>query len=192
MAGNVPTASAANKTITCYKGTQVKKVTATKPKCAAGWTTTKPVVVAKSKAEAFSGMYSGKISLLWGDGYVQAKSITGTGTGTVLGMTELTGSGSAAPASQCDLFAATGTIGGGGNTLKVAFDTTAKGCAAEDSAPTTVKITGNVIVKGGTGKYTNATGTLKVDGSFGITTSSAGATENSSFKITVVGSITTK
>ncbi len=35
-------ASAANKTITCYKGTTVKKVTAAKPKCPTGYTTTKP------------------------------------------------------------------------------------------------------------------------------------------------------
>jgi hypothetical protein len=192
LAGNIPAASAANKTITCYKGTLVKKVTAAKPKCATGWSTKKPVAIVKSSTVAFSGAYSGKISLLWGDGFVQAPTITGTGTGNVLGMTDLTGSGSAAPASQCDLFAASGTIGGGGNTLKVVFDTTAKGCAAEDSAPTTIKITGNAIVKGGTGKYVGATGTLKVDGSFGIKSSAAGSTESSTFKINVVGTIATK
>jgi peptide/nickel transport system substrate-binding protein len=35
-------ASAANKTITCYKGNEVKKVTAASPKCAAGYSTKKP------------------------------------------------------------------------------------------------------------------------------------------------------
>lgn len=192
VVGNVIPANAANKTITCYKGTAVKKVTAAKPKCATGWTTTKPAATSKSSSVTFSGAYSGKISLLWGDGFVQAQSITGVGTGNVLGMTELSGSGSAAPTSQCDLFAAVGTIGGGGNTLKVAFDTAAKGCAEDESAPTTIKITGNAIVKGGTGKYVGATGTLKVDGSFAIKTSSAGSTESSTFKINVIGKVLTK
>lgn len=35
-------ASAANKTITCYKGTEIKKVTAAKPKCAVGYSTKMP------------------------------------------------------------------------------------------------------------------------------------------------------
>ena len=41
--GGLSTASAANKTITCYKGTVVKKVTAKAPKCPTGYTTKKPV-----------------------------------------------------------------------------------------------------------------------------------------------------
>ena len=35
--GGVSTANAANKTITCYKGTVVKKVTAKAPKCPTGY-----------------------------------------------------------------------------------------------------------------------------------------------------------
>ena len=43
VAGNATVANAAaKKTITCYKGTVVKKVTAAAPKCPAGYTTTKP------------------------------------------------------------------------------------------------------------------------------------------------------
>ena len=45
--GGLSTANAATKTITCYKGTIVKKVTATSPKvpkCPTGYTTKKPVV----------------------------------------------------------------------------------------------------------------------------------------------------
>jgi len=37
--GGISSANAANKTLTCYKGTVVKKVTAKTPKCPAGYTT---------------------------------------------------------------------------------------------------------------------------------------------------------
>jgi hypothetical protein len=55
-------AHAATKTITCYKGTVVKKVTAVKPVCPKGYTTTKPKVTTKATstpvaaAEALPGI----------------------------------------------------------------------------------------------------------------------------------------
>jgi len=192
-----PSANAATKTITCYKGTVVKKVTAAKPKCPAGYTTTKPVVKpavpAKGGVVAFSGTYSGKIALLWGDSYVQATSVEGTGTGNVLGLTDLSGIGSAAPANQCDTFNGSGTLGGGGNTLKVTFDSSAQACAADSDAPTSITFTGNAVINGGTGKYVGATGTLKVTaGAFNIQSSSAGKKESDAFKFTISGNIITK
>ena len=203
LAAVTPTANAATKTITCYKGTVVKKVTAAKPKCPTGYTTTKPVAKqaistaattpAKGGSVAFSGSYSGKISLLWGDSYVQATSVDGTGTGNVLGLTDLAGIGSAAPGNQCDTFNGSGTLSGGGNTLKVTFDSSAQACAADADAPTEIKFTGNVIVNGRTGKYAGATGTLKVTGgSFNIQSSTAGKKETDSFKFTIAGNIVTK
>ena len=203
LAAVTPTANAATKTITCYKGKVVKKVTAAKPKCPTGYTTTKPVAKpvtstaattpAKGGSVAFSGSYSGKISLLWGDSYVQATSVDGTGTGNVLGLTDLAGIGSAAPGNQCDTFNGSGTISGGGNTLKVTFDSSAQACAADADAPTEIKFTGNVIINGGTGKYAGATGTLKVTaGSFNIQSSTAGKKETDAFKFTIAGNIVTK
>ena len=50
--GGVSSANAASKTITCYKGTSVKKVTAASPKCPSGYTTTKPVVKSTAKPVA--------------------------------------------------------------------------------------------------------------------------------------------
>ena len=163
----VPSANAATKTITCYKGSVVKKVTTAK--CPTGYKTTKPVIKptikpsvkpsatastsVKGSTIAFSGTYSGKIGLLWGDSFVQATSVEGTGTGGVLGLTDLSGVGSAAPSNQCDTFNGSGTFGGGGSTLKVTFDSSAKACAADADAPTTVTFTGNAIINGGTGKY---------------------------------------
>jgi hypothetical protein len=191
------------KTIKCYKGKIVKKVTAVKPKCPNGYTTKKPVVKVTPKPTAtpakttaatvaFSGTYKGKMSILWSDSDVRATSVTAAGTGNVLGLDELTGSGSAAPQNQCDAFDGTGVLSGGGNTLKVAFDSTAKACAADDAAPTTITITGNATITGGTGKYVGATGTLKVTGSFAIKSKDAGFSESAILTLTLTGTITTK
>jgi hypothetical protein len=192
-------ANAANKTITCYKGTIVKKVTAAKPKCPTGYSTTKPTTkpTATTKATtpaapatvAFSGTYKGNLAIVWGDTYLQVTSVTGKGPGNVLGLTDLSGTAAAAPAGLCDSFDAKGSIGGGGNTLNVSFDTSAKGCAEDESAPTTIKITGNAQITGGTGKYAGATGTLKVSGVFSV---KGGAKETAAFTMDVTGNIKTK
>ena len=188
-------AHAATKTITCYKGTIVKKVTAVKPVCPKGYTTTKPKVTTKATstpvaaAIAFSGTYKGTLAIVWGDTYLQVTSVTAKGTGNVLGLTDMTGTGSAAPAGLCDTFDGKGSIGGGGNTLNVAFDTSAKGCAEDESAPTTIKITGNAQITGGTGKYAGATGTLKVSGVFSV---KGGSKESAAFTMDVSGNIKTK
>ena len=195
MFANGAPASAASKTITCYKGTTVKKVTAASPKCPTGYSTTKPKVTTKPAAPAaaatvaFSGTYKGNLAIVWGDTYLQVTSVTGKGTGNVLGLTDLSGTASAAPAGLCDSFDAKGSIGGGGNTLNVSFDTSAKGCAEDETAPTTIKITGNAQITGGTGIYAGATGTLKVSGVFSV---KGGAKETAAFTMDVSGNIKTK
>ena len=194
VANGVP-ANAATKTITCYKGTVVKTVKAASPKCPTGYTTTKPKVTTKPAVPAatgtvaFSGTYKGNLAIVWGDTYLQVTSVTGKGTGNVLGLTDLSGTAAAAPAGLCDSFDAKGSIGGGGNTLTVAFDTSAKGCAEDETAPTTIKITGNAQITGGTGKYAGATGTLKVSGVFSV---KGGAKETAAFTMDVSGNIKTK
>ena len=194
FANGVP-ANAATKTITCYKGTIVKKVTAAKPKCPTGYSTTKPKVSAKpttpaaAATVAFSGTYKGTLAIVWGDTYLQVTSVAGKGTGNVLGLTDMSGTAAAAPAGLCDSFDAKGAIGGGGNTLNVSFDTSAKGCAEDESAPTTIKVTGNAQITGGTGKYAGATGTLKVSGVFSV---KGGAKETAAFTMDVSGNIKTK
>ena len=189
-------ANAATKTITCYKGTASKKVTTAK--CPTGWSTTKPVAgkpaagSTSAKSVVINGNYSGTVSLLWGDTYVQVTSVKATGTGTVADLGEFVGSGAAAPASQCDSFDGSATLGTGADTLKVAFDSSAKGCAEDDSAPTKITFSGNAVVKSGTGKYAGATGTFKVAGSFNIKTISAGSKESAPFSMTASGSVTLK
>ena len=191
FAQGVP-ANAANKTITCYKGTTVKKVTAANPKCPTGYTTTKPKVTTKpvvGATVAFSGTYKGKLSIVWGDTYLQVTGVNGTGTGNVLGLTEMSGTASAAPAGLCDTFDAKGSIAGGGSSLNVSFDSSAKGCAEDESAPTTIKITGTATITGGTGKYAGATGVLKVTGTFNV---KGGSKEDAAFTMDVSGNIKTK
>jgi hypothetical protein len=210
---NVSIANAANKTITCYKGTAVKKVTAAAPKCPKGWSTKKPVVKATPKATAsatptkpaattsskpsagtvaFNATYKGKIALTWSDSDVRATSVTGTSSGTDAGLDSLSGTGSAAPQSQCEGFDGAGTLSGDGSTLKVSFDSNAKACAAEGDAPTAITITGTATINGGTGKFAGATGTLKVTGSFAIKSKDAGFSESTAFTITLSGNINTK
>ena len=190
---NASVAEAASKTITCYKGTSVKKVTAAKPKCATGWSIKKPVAVATSKGTsiAFSGTYKGQITMVWSSSSVKA-TIKGTGTGDVSGLTELTGVGTAAPQSQCDVLNGTGTLGSGANTIALSVVSTAKGCAEEAAAPTDVNVTGNATVSGGTGKFVGATGTLKLTGYFSVKATTAGTTDNSNFTVKIEGNVITK
>ena len=191
---NSASANAASKTITCYKGTSVKTVTAASPKCPTGYTTTKPKATtstapAAGGTVAFNGNYKGTLNIVWGDTYLQVTSVSGKGTGNVLGLTDMSGSGAAAPAGVCDGFDAKGSIGGGGNTLNVTFDTSSKGCAEDESAPTTIKINGSATITGGTGKYAGATGNLKVTAVFSV---KGGAKETDAFTMDVSGNIKTK
>ena len=197
-------ANAASKTITCYKGTASKKVTAAAPKCAAGWSTTKPKpaapkpVASRSSAPAASdstvalnATYKGKIAMVWTSSDVAA-TVTATGTGTTGGLDSMVGTGSSSPASQCDAISGSGTLSGSGGTLKITSDASAKGCAADAAAPTAVTITGNATITGGTGKYAGATGTLKVTGSFAVNSTEAGSKDSTALTITLTGNIVTK
>ncbi len=184
-------ASAANKTISCYKGTTVKKVTAAKPKCPAGYTTKKPAA-AKAGSVAFNSTYKGNISIAWSDTSVQATSVTATGTGSNMGLSSLTGTGSSAPQAQCNAFQGKGVLSGGGNTLNVEFGSGSEACADSDAAPATVEFKGNANITGGTGKYAGASGTLKVSGSFAIKSTVAGSKESPALSLTLSGNVTTK
>jgi hypothetical protein len=201
VAGNITVANAAaKKTITCYKGTVVKKVTAAKPKCPTGYSTKKPAAkpaattATKAGSVAFAGTYKGKISILFGDGnLIQVTKVDGTGTGNVSGLSAMIGSASSAPANLCDNFDGKGVISGGGNTLNLTFDSSSQGCADSDSAPATITIKGSAKVTGGTGKFAGASGTLTVKGTFDINSKGiVNTSESTSFVLDLSGNITTK
>jgi len=193
LGANASIAEAANKSITCYKGTSVKKVTAAKPKCPTGWSTKKPVATATTKGTAvvFSGTYKGQITMVWSSSSVKA-TIKGTGTGVIAGLEDLTGVGTAAPQSQCEAINGTGTLGSGANTITLSVVSTAKGCAEEAAAPTDVNVSGNATVTGGTGKFAGASGTLKLTGYFSVKATTAGTTDNSAFTVKIEGNVITK
>jgi len=205
----ISSAEAASKTITCYKGTVVKKVTAKTPKCPTGYTTKKPVAKPTASATAkpttaaatpaaatnkfaFNGTYKGKMSIVWSDYDAKATSVSGDGTGVIFGMDSLSGSGSSAPSTQCAGLDGVGVISGGGSSIKVTFDTSAKVCAEDGAAPTTINITGFAVVNSGTGKFAGASGKLKAVGYFNIKSADAGASESSVLTLTLTGEITTK
>ena len=197
MAGNATVANAAvKKTITCYKGTAVKKVTAVAPKCPTGYTTKKPAATTATKAGsvAFAGTYKGKISILFGDGnLIQVTKVDGTGTGNVSGLSGMSGSASSAPSNLCDNFDGKGVISGGGNSLNLTFDSSSQGCADSDSAPATITIKGSAKITGGTGKYAGASGTLIVKGTFDINSKGiVNSSESTSFTLDLSGNIITK
>ena len=197
--GNLAGANAASKTITCYKGTTVKKVTAANPKCPTGYSTTKPKAAASTPATSKGGTvkinatYKGTVTMLWGDADVNVTNVTATGSGDTGGLDKLTGMGSAAPAEQCTSFDGEGTLGSGADTLKVKYADGSMACSADADAPTTVTIKkGPITIVSGTGKYAGATGSLTLTGSWAIASASKGSKPATPVTLTLTGTITTK
>jgi hypothetical protein len=196
--GFAGSASAATKSITCYKGTQSKVVKATTPKCPTGWTTKKPAATptkaAAAAAVAINATYKGKMSALWSDSSIDA-SVTGSSSANNGGLADLTGSGSYASqeGDKCITLAGEATLKGGSDSLKLEFVTPkSTACGKDADGPTSVEINGLAKITGGTGKYAGASGTLKVDGSFASKHPANGVTEKVDLTLTLSGSITTK
>ncbi len=159
-------ASAATKSITCYKGTQSKVVKAASPKCPAGWSTKKPAAAKPGTSSANNG-----------------------------GLSDLAGSGSYASqeGDKCITLAGEATLKGGSDSLKLEFVTPkSTACGKDADGPTSVEINGLAKITGGTGKYAGATGTLKVDGSFASKHPANGVTEKVDLTLTLSGNIVTK
>ena len=192
------TASAAtSKTITCYKGTLVKKVKAVAPKCPTGWSTKKPVVATPTKAAApvvIGATYKGTMSALWSDSGIDA-SVKGSATANNAGLDSLVGSGTYATqeGAKCITLAGEATLSGGGNTLKLSFITPkSTACGKDADGPTSVEINGLAQIMSGTGKYVGATGTLKVEGAFKSGHPANGVTEQVDLVLSLSGNIVTK
>ena len=192
-------ASAATKSITCYKGTQSKVVKAASPKCPAGWTTKKPAATPTKAGTAaapvaINATYKGKMSALWSESSIDA-SVTGTSSANNGGLSDLAGSGSYASqeGDKCITLAGEATLKGGSDSLKLEFVTPkSTACGKDADGPTSVEINGLAKITGGTGKYAGATGTLKVDGSFASKHPANGVTEKVDLTLTLSGNIVTK
>jgi hypothetical protein len=189
-------ASAATKSITCYKGTQSKVVKAANPKCPTGWTTKKPAATTTKAAAAvaMNATYKGKMSALWSESSIDA-SVTGSSSANNGGLSDLAGSGSYASqeGDKCITLAGEATLKGGSDSLKLEFVTPkSTACGKDADGPTSVEINGLAKIVGGTGKYAGASGTLKVDGSFASKHPANGVTEKVDLTLTLSGSIATK
>lgn len=182
LTGVVTSASAAPTTvkkITCYKGTAKKVVTTAK--CPKGWSTKKPAI-------AFAGTYTGKLSTVWSSNGVQATEVTGT-SANAKGLAKLTATGGSAPQAQCAVVNGKATLKGTDGSITFKLDSSAKGCATDSAAPTTVVMSGTATITAGTGKYAGATGVLTIKGQFDVTSSAAGAKETQAFSATFTGNI---
>lgn len=178
-------APTAVKKITCYKGTAKKVVTTAK--CPKGWSLKKP----GASTVAFAGTYKGKLSTVWTSSGVQATEVTGTST-DAKGLANISATGGSAPQAQCAVVNGTATLKGTDGSLSFKLDSSAKGCATDSAAPTTVIITGTATITAGTGKYAGATGVLTIKGQFDVTSSAAGAKETQAFTATFTGNIKLK
>jgi hypothetical protein len=192
--GFAGSASAATKSITCYKGTASKIVKAAAPKCPAGWTTKKPAASSAAASVAINATYKGKMSALWSESSIDA-SVTGTSSANNGGLSDLAGSGSYASqeGDKCITLAGEATLKGGSDSLKLEFVTPkSTACGKDADGPTSVEINGLAKITGGTGKYAGASGTLKVDGSFASKHPANGVTEKVDLTLTLSGNIATK
>lgn len=196
--GFTGSASAATKSITCYKGKLSKVVKAASPKCPAGWSIKKPVVTKPSAAAAapvaINATYKGKMSALWSETSIDA-SVTGTSSSNNGGLSDLTGSGSYASqeGDKCITLAGEATLKGGSDSIKLEFITPkSTACGKDADGPTTVEINGLAKIVGGTGKYAGASGDLKVQGSFASKHPANGVTEKVDLSLTLSGNIVTK
>ena len=197
--GFAGSASAATKSITCYKGTQSKVVKAAAPKCPAGWSTKKPAATPTKATTAaapvaINATYKGKMSALWSESSIDA-SVSGSSSTNNGGLSDLVGAGSYASqeGDKCITLAGEATLKGGSDSLKLEFVTPkSTACGKDADGPTSVEINGLAKITGGTGKYAGATGTLKVDGSFASKHPANGVTEKVDLSLTLSGNIVTK
>ena len=202
--GNLTTANAATKTITCYKGSTKKLVTGTK--CPAGYSQTAPKVsesAAKGGSVVINATYSGTINMLWAAGNkVTVTGLSAKGSGTTAGLDALSATGNAdASAVSSDNTCtsnidATGTFGTGADTLKVKFGAGVEMCAsgASEDPPFNIQVKSSpLVIVSGTGKFAGATSKdLTLSGSFVVNTYTKNAKDSSAVTLKLTGTVTTK
>lgn len=115
------------------------------------------------KVVAFTASYSGTATVTVAD-QIGNISASGSGRGTVIGASKISGTGKADTTVQpCTPFSGPGTIvGAGGTKLVFTVVTGSQGCG--DEAGQVFSITGKAKVTKGAGKLAKAVGTLKFTG----------------------------
>jgi hypothetical protein len=136
----------------------------------------------KPKTVAFKGSYAGQVTEKVNGTDVTALT-TGTGTGSVVGKSNLTGTVTATTANPpCSPIAGTGTIAGKKGKLKVTVLSTSRGCAASDTDQTHITVSGTVKVNGGTLLFRKAKGSIHFSGAYDRT--------SGAFNIKLTGKLT--
>jgi len=157
--------------------------------------------VAKAKVHkvAFKGSYHGTIKLLWSSSSATGTIASGKGTGTLLGASSMTGTGTGADTAYSDPFSGTGYLKSAKGTLKLNIIKTKSSANAPDgvqsgpqSPPATITVLGVAQVVSGTGVYKGVSGTLKFSGSFSVSNSTAGTSESDSFTASLTGTLSIK
>lgn len=139
----------------------------------------------------FSGHYKGNASLLINNGAVTIPSVSGKGTGTLVGASTVTGKGSSSSSAQCDPFTGTGSIVGAAAKIALnVIESKSSGCSSGESGPVTVTFTGLAVVTGGSGKASGARGSLKFDGTLKLGGTSG--SQDGSYTVALNGKLTFK
>jgi hypothetical protein len=91
----------------------------------------------------------------------------GTGTGTVIGKSVLTGVVKATTSNPpCSPLNGPGTLAGAKGRLQLTLLPTSRGCAASEADQNNISFSGSAKVIGGTGKFRRAKGTLRFTGHY--------------------------
>jgi hypothetical protein len=116
---------------------------------------------------AFSASYKGLVTEKV-NGQTVTATVRGTGTGTPIGKSTISGVvvATTAPDSPCAPFKGPGVISGKSGKLKVTVTPTSRGCAAGEDDRNNISVAGSVKVNGGTGKYRKAKGVLRFTGHY--------------------------
>ena len=145
----------------------------------------------KVKVVSFTARYSGDTSLLINNGVATISAVRGKGTGTLVGVSTVTGSGKASASAQCDPFEGTGVFTGKQAKIDVTvLKSTSQGCSSGTSGPVTVTISGTAKATGGTGKAAGASGVLKFTGLVNLKDTSG--SQAGTFKVTFSGKLSIK
>ena len=121
---------------------------------------------ALAASTAFTATYSGTVTEK-----VSGQTVTavakGKGKGTAIGKGTLSGTVTASTANPpCSPLSGPGLIAGTAGKLKVTLLPTSRGCAAGEDDRDNISFSGSAKVKGGTGKYRAAKGTLRFTGHY--------------------------
>lgn len=146
-------------------------------------------LAAASKTVKFVGHYKGAAALLINNGAVAISSVTGEGSGTLLGASKITGKGSASATAQCDPFTGRGKLSSPAGAIDMSVTKSkSTGCSSGESGPVTVTFTGVAVATGGTGATSGAKGVLKFSGKLDLLGTSG--SQNGSYTVALRGDLT--